>query len=93
MRNVAFRSVESVTQEVVESRDSVSPKREAGSWRGWGVGVGWNCLSQVSMLRKGRDTSAGNESQAQNGVFHELLLGSIPRMPAKVKLPKGRGPG
>lgn len=88
MRNVTFRSVESVTQEVVESRDSVSPKREAGSWGG-----GWNCLSQVSMLRKGRDTSAGNESQAQNGVFHELPLGSIPRMPAKVKLPKGRGPG
>lgn len=88
MRNVTFRSVESVTQEVVESRDSVSPKREAGS-----CGGGWNCLSQVSMLRKGRDTSAGNESQVQNGVFHELLLGSIPRMPAKVKLPKGRGPG
>lgn len=27
MRNVAFRSVESVTQEVVESRDSVSLKK------------------------------------------------------------------
>lgn len=34
MRNVTFRSVESVTQEVVESGDSVSPKREAGSWGG-----------------------------------------------------------
>lgn len=50
MRNVASRSDESVTQEVVESRVSVSPPpKEAGSCVWVCVGV-WNCLSQVSML-------------------------------------------
>lgn len=96
--STASKSVESVAQEGVESRVSVSPGRELGHLEGCGVSQS----GEHVLRRKGQQTRhpcffcmpvVGCESQAQNEVFHGLLLGSIPQMPVKLKLPKGRGPG
>lgn len=96
-RNTTSKSVESVAQEGVESRVSVSPGRELGKLEGL-----WESQPGEHVLKRNRQQSwhqgflcisiVGSESQAQNGVFHELLLGSIPGNPVKAKLPKGRGP-
>lgn len=88
MRNIASNSVESVIQEVLVSRVSVSPRSVSGSSGGW---VGLSQPGEHVLKRKGHQSwqqgvcvsAVGKESQAQNGVFHQLLLGSIPRMPAR----------